>query len=221
MFMPGNTLNEKQIDENKNRYLEILSSIDREGIDDLVDWIKNSDFFKAPASSVYHANFEGGLCWHSLNVYDNIVKLSGLLFPYLDEDSMKVVALLHDLAKIDYYESYIQNKKYYNAEGKSSDNAGKFDWIQVPRISVKDSKERDYVFGEHGITSYIMASKFIKLNDDETAAIINHHMGLDNGKPRTDISEVLNRYSLATLLCLADQAATYLDENPYVITTDE
>ena len=41
----------------------------------LLNWIEQTDFFEAPASSMYHLNVKGGLCKHSLNVYDRLVKL--------------------------------------------------------------------------------------------------------------------------------------------------
>ena len=47
-------------------------------------------------------------------------------------------------------------------------------------------------------------------------------MDLDKtGIPRTDISEIYNRYPLASMLHIADLLATYYDENPYKIDLDE
>ena len=65
-------LDNKQIEENKNYFIALIKSIKRDDsdIDSLIDYLENkSDFFTAPASTVYHNNFEGGLCEHSLNVY--------------------------------------------------------------------------------------------------------------------------------------------------------
>ncbi len=45
-------------------------NIKRDGADVLLDWLKKSDFFTAPASTKYHGAYEGGLLEHSLNVYD-------------------------------------------------------------------------------------------------------------------------------------------------------
>ena len=60
-----------------NRFKELASSINRDGVSDLLDYLNNSDFFEAPASAKYHNCFEGGLCSHSLHVYDNLLKLNG------------------------------------------------------------------------------------------------------------------------------------------------
>ena len=62
--------------ESKERFIEIFKKeIKRDGSTALLDFLlsKNSDFFTAPASSRYHCAYEGGLCEHSLNVYDCLV----------------------------------------------------------------------------------------------------------------------------------------------------
>ena len=49
-------------------YKKLLLSTKRPGIENLVQWLDNSDFKVAPASTRYHSNYEGGLLKHSLNV---------------------------------------------------------------------------------------------------------------------------------------------------------
>jgi len=199
----------------KELFISELNHVEREGIDELIKYIESTDFFIAPATANYHGSCVGGLCAHSLNVYKNMLVLDNAFGTELNKDSIRIVALLHDFAKFDLYEKYIQNRKEYTPSGRNSDELGRFNWVQVDAYKVRDAKERENVYSEHGISSFVIANKFIKLEEDEIAAIINHHMGLDNGKPRTDVSEVMNRYPLASILCLADQASTYLDENPY------
>lgn len=48
----------------------------RKGADELLQWIIGTDFFEAPASTKYHGAFEGGLCQHSLSVYNRLVLLN-------------------------------------------------------------------------------------------------------------------------------------------------
>jgi len=210
-------LTEKQIEDNYNKYRELLLATKRKGVEDLVLFLDNSDFKTAPASARYHSNFKGGLCAHTLNVYNNIIKLRDYFYPDVDKKTLTIISLLHDLAKIDFYEVYVQNKKQYNPNGRQSDSQGKFDWIQVESYKVKDSAYRNFVWGEHGLNSYMIASKFMQIEENEAACIINHHMSLDNGKPRTDISEIMERYPEATLLCNADMISAYIDENKYRI----
>ena len=54
----------------KEKFLELLKSINREGMDQLIEFIEKSDFFKAPASTRYHGAYEGGLLEHSMKVYE-------------------------------------------------------------------------------------------------------------------------------------------------------
>ena len=43
-------------------------NITRKGSEELLDWLKRTDFFTAPASSRYHCACEGGLVIHSVSV---------------------------------------------------------------------------------------------------------------------------------------------------------
>ena len=65
-----------QAAENRQRFIDIYkTNITREGADKLLAYLESSDFFTAPASTRYHGNYEGGLCQHSLNVYDALVDI--------------------------------------------------------------------------------------------------------------------------------------------------
>ena len=53
----------------KQEFIEIFKeNIKRPGSEKLLEWLCQSDFFVAPASTKYHSAFEGGLVQHSLNV---------------------------------------------------------------------------------------------------------------------------------------------------------
>lgn len=56
------------------RFEDLLSSVQREGIDKLLDFIRKSDFYTAPASTRHHGAKEGGLLEHLLNVFDCLVR---------------------------------------------------------------------------------------------------------------------------------------------------
>lgn len=50
----------------REEFLNLLRSVNRDGMSDLLDFIENkTDFFKAPASTRFHGSYEGG--------YQNIV----------------------------------------------------------------------------------------------------------------------------------------------------
>ena len=61
---------------NKERFIELLRSTGRAGVDNVISNLDDLGFFEAPASTVFHLNTPGGLLQHSLNVYDEAVVLS-------------------------------------------------------------------------------------------------------------------------------------------------
>ena len=63
------------MEENKKVFLDLLKSVDRKGIDSLIDYLETkTDFYTAPASTKYHNNCIGGLLAHTLNVYESFKK---------------------------------------------------------------------------------------------------------------------------------------------------
>ena len=51
------------------QFEKLFSGIKRQGADKLLEFIRKSDFYTAPASTKYHCNYKGGLLEHSMNVY--------------------------------------------------------------------------------------------------------------------------------------------------------
>ena len=97
----------------KQRFLKLLRSTNREGIEELIKFLENSDFFTAPASTKFHGDYEGGLLEHSLKVYDILcekVKNPGIELN-VSEDTLKIVALLHDICKVNFYKIDYRNAK--------------------------------------------------------------------------------------------------------------
>lgn len=209
-------LTPQQIEENKNVFINLIYSINIDGVDKdgLINYLLNSDFFFAPASTKYHSNYDGGLCQHSLNVYyalKNLYEQYRELTGPIDENSLLVCGLFHDISKINFYEKTIMNKKIYNEQGTKHDNMGKFDWVSVEGWVVKEAEDR-FLAGTHEENSVLLLSRFIPLNHDETVAILNHHMNTGNGNTNIDQSQICNKYPLAVLLHMADFIATYIEE---------
>lgn len=187
----------------KSKFIEAYSfNIQREGSEALFDYICNSDFFEAPASTRFHLCEPGGLCVHSLHVWS---ELNGLLkfynemrkppnsFDYSTE-TIAICGLLHDLCKINTYSVDYRNKK--NDVGE---------WEKVP-VYVREEKEP---YGNHGAKSVFTIMQYMKLSQEEASAI-QCHMGNEDGKYAT--SDVYATNPLAWFLHVADEAATYLDE---------
>ena len=170
----------------KEQFIKIYKeNIKREGSDKLLEWLWDSDFFKAPASTRYHLACEGGLCEHSINVYNN--------FECDNPETKAICALLHDVCKINFYKSDFRNVK--NADGN---------WEKVPYYSIDEK----FPFG-HGEKSVFLIERFMKLTIEEAVAI-RFHMGEFEKDKAT--SDAYNKYTLAVLLHIADLKATFIDE---------
>ena len=59
----------------KEKFLKILKTVKREGIDELIEFLEKTDFFKAPASTRFHGNYEGGLVEHSIKLIIEMQKM--------------------------------------------------------------------------------------------------------------------------------------------------
>ena len=192
----------------REKFIEIFKSkIKREGADKLLEFIcsPSSDFFTAPASARYHSAYEGGLCEHSINVYECLVA-------YLDRDvartkynlnysdeTIAIVALLHDLCKMNIYKVSYRNAK--NELGV---------WEKVPYYEFDDTLP----YG-HGEKSVYMITPFMKLSREEAFAI-RYHMGfsnVENSMATNNVSKAFEMYPLAFALSTADMEATYYLEN--------
>lgn len=208
-------LTEQQISYNRDRFIELISSINREGADiqKLITKLNNSDFFYAPASTQYHGAYYGGLCEHSLNVYDNFKMLvenkKGLDPCCYDEDTIKIITLLHDISKMNIYEVGIKNEKIYCENGNQSDELGRYRWQS---FKIFKTKAKKFTYGSHEATSEYIIRQFIPLELDESVAILHHMGSMAWDSAKDNIGEVFNQYSLALILYMSDMMSSYIDE---------
>lgn len=210
-------LSNEQIEFNKQTFLDLISKIDREGFrkSELIDFLNRSDFFTAPASTKYHAAYEGGLCEHCLNVFYNMVNLVTMKHLNIAEDSIIIAALCHDLSKINFYKKEFRNKKIYSPNGSKSDEGGRFDWVAVSEYTVIPEKDR-FVYSNHETTAEYMARYYIPLTWEESTAIMNHMGGMSfDSIPGNLFSIIYGKNALAVILHLADTLATYIDEETH------
>lgn len=209
-------MNKETLDSLKETFINHINSIEREGFrkEDLLRKLENSDFYTAPASTRFHNCVEGGLLDHSLNVYYNLrslVERKGLS-DKIDENSIKIVGLLHDMAKINFYKVYYKNEKVYSDYGTKKDEGGRFDWVTKKSYTVIDDEER-FLYGNHEQTSEYMIRTFVPLTYPESIAILHHHAGMGVDCAKDNLSAIYNRYPLAALLHVADMISTYIDES--------
>ena len=179
----------------KEKFIELLKSTNREGMDELLEFIEKTDFYTAPASTRFHGSYEKGLLEHSMSVYDILREKVKHLPIILDisEDSIIIVALLHDLCKANFYKVDYRNAK--NELGV---------WEKVPYYTIDDT----IPYG-HGEKSVMMITEYLKLTAEEKYAI-RWHMGFTEPKEvYNTIGAAFKKYPLALLLYEADLESTY------------
>jgi hypothetical protein len=184
----------------KDRYIKLLSEVDRPGIASLINYLEyETDFFTAPASSQHHGACEGGLLDHSLAVHDNLLKIGKEFFDDYDPYSFALVALLHDVCKANFYKVDYRNKK--NEYGQ---------WDRVPYYAIDDQLP----YG-HGEKSVMIVSRFIQLSIEEQMGIRWHMCGFDDAARSYGGGQVLStamgKFPLITALHAADLMACYFD----------
>ena len=90
-------------DQNQETAIFLLQTVKRPGIESLLDYMLESDYFIAPASTRFHNSFPSGLCLHSLNLVHAFNDANKQLLKPLPQDSVVICGLLHDLCKAGAY----------------------------------------------------------------------------------------------------------------------
>ncbi len=93
----------------KSKFVEDLKKTDRDGIDQLLEFLEEIGFYEKPASINHHLNKTGGLLEHTVNVKNEYLKLneeSGAEIPW---ENIVIQASLHDLEKCFAYTSEMQH----------------------------------------------------------------------------------------------------------------
>lgn len=145
----------------KDRFIEELKKVQRPGIDKLLECMDKGGFFEAPCSGAHHLAKEGGLLEHSLNVLNMARWLNKALGDLFDDETIIIVALLHDL-------------------GKMGDH-GKPNYVENILKSGNQSKDKPYMTNKdltcipHEVRSVMIAERYIDLTEDEETAILWHN----------------------------------------------
>ena len=179
----------------KEEFISLLRSTNREGIEEVIQFLEKSDYYKAPASTRFHGSFEGGLLEHSMKVYEILkhkVKNS-VLDLNVSDDTLIIIALLHDICKVNFYKVDYRNAK--NERGE---------WEKVPYYTVDDT----IPYG-HGEKSVMMITEYMKLTVEEKYCI-RWHMGFTEPKEAYNtLGQAFKKFPLALILHEADLEATY------------
>lgn len=185
----------------KEEFIEIYqSNIERRGAQQLLDYLTSdaSDFFTAPSSTRYHGSYEGGLVEHSVNVYHCLTdylsrpRTKELYRMDYSQETVALVALLHDICKLNFYKVDYRNAK--NDKGV---------WEKVPYYTIDDTLP----YG-HGEKSVYILSSYMRLSREEAFAI-RYHMGFSGCEDKNSIGKAFEMFPLALALHVADMEATY------------
>ena len=189
----------------------LKSCLNHEGVDNVINFLHNTDFYEAPSSAAYHSNYECGLLDHSILVYvlamkfrDELVALKPELAEKLPEESIKISALLHDLCKTNFYKKTVKYKK-----DASTNNQ----WVAYTGYVIDDT----FPIG-HGEKSVIMLQNIgLRLSIEEMLAI-RYHMGAWDGALLTNdvkyaYNKALDECPLIVLLQNADNTSSLIFEN--------
>ena len=208
-------------DENIKRFENLMSRVTREGVNELMNYIRKSDFYSAPASTRFHLACQGGLLQHSLNVYDCLMAkksspLWGKQLESISEESLIIISLMHDLCKVGLYSIGYKNQKTYDKDKVASadsykikhDELGNYIWETVPKYEIDDK----FPLG-HGEKSLSILQLFMRLKPEEIFAI-RWHMGFSEEKSQyASIGTAMERWPIVLAVHEADLEASKLLED--------
>lgn len=206
-----------EIQKNKDLFIALCHEhIQRDGVDSLLTYLDKTDFYTAPSSTKFHLNEAGGLCLHSINVfqtacqlYENIAKpnIENGKSPFTEGipmESIAIATLFHDICKVKLYHPTTKWRKDDNNR-----------WQSYPGYEVKD----DFPLG-HGEKSCLMLGWYIRLKPEEMLAV-RWHMGMfdvgENGTPsRMSFYAATDKSGLVSLVHAADFLSSNLLEKTTV-----
>lgn len=168
---------------NKQRFIDLLKSTERKGIENLIQRLEIGGFFTSPCSTRHHLAEPGGLLKHSLNVYDTAATLKKALNSHVLDESIIICTLLHDIGKCgDYGKPYYVENILKSGKQAATPYASNSDLLYLP----------------HEIRSVTIAERFIPLKEEEEHAIIMHN-GL-----YSDMKYAINGHETELYLILHD-----------------
>ena len=198
-----------KFDSDREYFEEALRSTGREGVENVLGNLDRLGFFKAPASTAFHLNCEGGLLKHSVNVCrealalrEKQIELCPECSALLPEDSVIISSLLHDACKAEIYVPEVKSRK--GDDGR---------WEKYTGYGVDYS---DLPVG-HGEKSVIRLLQWgLDLTDEEILAIRWHMQAWDlafqSPEMKANLNAAKSRTPLVALVTAADGLASFVLE---------
>ncbi len=206
-FLYANQIQNMLAQQKVDMFEKLLQSTGREGVHEVIEFLRKTDFYTAPASSKFHSNYQNGLLDHSLVVYvladkykDLVLSEKPELSDKISDDRIIITSLLHDVCKSC---MYIPAKRW---KKDSSNN-----WIEYQGYEINDT----FPIG-HGEKSVIMLQNIgLVMNPDEMLAI-RYHMGFfdDSGSNLKNAQySAIKMTPLVPILQMADYTASTMIES--------
>ena len=189
-------------------FIEMINYVVKDAAESaaLMDWLDESDFWTAPASSKFHGNYKGGLALHTLTViHQSLIFAKPVLENYFSSPEgnkyevtakdIFIAGLCHDFCKTGFYGTEYRNTKDINGN-----------WVKQPFYKVKGDNRN---LG-HGNESVLIMLEILPsmIHNRMVIEAVSRHMGF------SDLSEsekfnysLFLQNPLVVLLQLADQTA--------------
>jgi hypothetical protein len=148
------------VKEKYEQLFERLSDRKEQIIDFKAFLEKETCWLTSPASTRFHLNIEHGLLVHSVGTTYNALKIRDSIAPDLQNESVVISALFHDLGKIG-----LPGKPYY----LPNDNK----W-EVEKRGMTYRINQDLVTMNIAVRSLYLISKHVPLTEEEAQAIVAH-----------------------------------------------
>lgn len=199
---------------NQEKFEALLrENVKRDGVEKLIEYVRGTDFYTAPATTRYGLSVEGGLCQHALDIHSIMLQLADLYAPKnkdgirngatiddnhaFTDENIAIVALLSQLTKM---QCFVKDKKNVKVNGK---------WEEQEYWRWNEQ----FKFTGRGAKSVFIIQQFMSLWMEEAQAIGFMMMGREDVLSHNydgTYMEVYDESKLSLLLGTAVQLATYL-----------
>ena len=193
----------------KTQFLQLLRSTNRQGVENVIAWLNQSDFFEAPASTMFHGNYAGGLLEHSMNVAvlandirEIMIRRKPEIVNQVSRENIIIAALLHDICKANVYQKATKYRKDKNNAWETYDSYN-VDYSELPL--------------GHGEKSVIRLLQLgLQLTNDEILAIRWHmtawELPFQSNEAKANLSTAKDQCPLLTIIQTADGLASAILE---------
>ena len=186
-------------EERINIFLEFCNKVNFNLSEEFLNWLKENNFFTAPASTKYHGAYEGGLFDHSFYVAKRLIELThNNKLEWQRSESPFIIGMFHDLCKCD---------QYIKVEGTET---------TIPGITINAGYHYEYntntLLKGHGVKSVALLSRFMTMTEEEMLCI-RYHMVAYEKEEWSEFDLAIHKYENVLWTHTADMLASKVDES--------